>query len=200
MSKRMTGAGRRDAIVRCAIQLFAQRGFRGTTTRELAAALGVTEPVLYRHFRNKRELYDAIVEAKSAEVSGRGAQLRALAAEEDDGAFFRGVAEAIARVYRDDPDIPRLLLFSALEGDEHAELFFERFNMGLGKLVASYIRRRIRQGGFRNVNAQTAARAFIGMISQQGLAALLLPGRFEPPDRRAVEETVGIFLEGIVKR
>ena len=56
---------RRDAIVHSAIHLFAEKGFRGATTRELAAAAGVTEPVLYQHFRTKSDLYSAIIEAKA---------------------------------------------------------------------------------------------------------------------------------------
>ena len=64
MKTRMRGEERYAAIVRCAIRLFAEKGFRGATTRELASALGVTEPVLYRHFPTKRDLYNAIIEAK----------------------------------------------------------------------------------------------------------------------------------------
>ncbi len=48
--ERLTGPQRRVAILNAAIDLFASRGFQGTTTREIAAAVGVTEPVLYQHF------------------------------------------------------------------------------------------------------------------------------------------------------
>ena len=62
---RMSSEERRAAIVHAACRLFAERGFRGTTTRELAAAVGVTEPVLYEHFRTKRDLYSAIIGEKA---------------------------------------------------------------------------------------------------------------------------------------
>jgi len=65
MKTRMRGEERHAAIVRCAIRLFAEKGFRGATTRELAASVGVTEPVLYQHFETKRDLYAAIIEAKA---------------------------------------------------------------------------------------------------------------------------------------
>ncbi len=65
MKVRMKSEERRAAIVRSAIHLFAEKGFRGTTTRELAAAAGITEPVLYQHFRAKSDLYSAIIEAKA---------------------------------------------------------------------------------------------------------------------------------------
>src|SRR5574341_482023 len=66
-SRRMPGEERRAAIAAAAVRLFAERGFRGATTRELAAAAGVTEPVLYQHFKTKRDLYGAIIESKSRE-------------------------------------------------------------------------------------------------------------------------------------
>src|SRR5690242_9251745 len=149
MPTRMKSAERRDAIVQCAIHLFAERGFRGTTTRELAAAVGVTEPVLYQHFRTKRDLYNAIIEAKSAEAGARAAGLKELAAKSDDRAFFGAVGDAILARYRDDPEIPRLMLFSCLERHELAGLFFERLSLGLHQLATSYIRRRVRDGGVR---------------------------------------------------
>ena len=62
---RMSSEERRAAIIHAACRLFAEKGFRGTTTRELAAAVGVTEPVLYEHFRTKRDLYSAIIGEKS---------------------------------------------------------------------------------------------------------------------------------------
>src|SRR6478609_3600247 len=113
MRVRMKSAERRDAIVRSAIHLFAEKGFRGTTTRELAAAAGVTEPVLYRHFRAKRDLYAAIIEAKTGEISGLAAALDSLARSADDRAFFGAMGEMILRRYQDDIELSRLLFFSS---------------------------------------------------------------------------------------
>ena len=66
------------------------------------------------------------------------------------------------------------------------------------RLVTEYIRRRIRDGAFRNVNPEIAARGLIGMISYHGLVGILFPGRLKTPDRkRIVAEMVTIFLDGI---
>ena len=61
----MSSVERRMAIVEAATELFAAKGFRGTTTRELANNVGVTEPVLYQHFKTKNDLYNALLESKS---------------------------------------------------------------------------------------------------------------------------------------
>jgi AcrR family transcriptional regulator len=161
----MKSAERRDAIVRSAIHLFAEKGFRGATTRELAAAAGVTEPVLYQHFRTKGDLYSAIIEAKAGEVSGHAAELRQLAQSGDDRAFFRMVGEVILRRYETDPELSRLVFFSSLERHELSDLFFERLYAGFNKLLTGCIRRRFARGDFCQVNAEIAARGLIGMIS-----------------------------------
>ena len=194
----MKSEERRAAIVHSAIHLFAEKGFRGTTTRELASALGVTEPVLYQHFRTKHELYGAIIEAKSCEVQGRASQLRQLAQSGDDRAFLSALGRTILERYEQDPELTRLLLFSCLERHELSELFFERLIQEFFRLVAGYVRRRIRAGAFRRVNAETAARGLIGMFAYQGLIGLLFPGRFGRSNRkRVVEEMVALFLGGV---
>src|SRR2546426_11032025 len=58
MSKpRMTAEDRKLAIVKAALPLFARKGFAETTTKELAKAAGVSEPLLYKHFPSKEALY-----------------------------------------------------------------------------------------------------------------------------------------------
>src|SRR5215510_8905840 len=58
MSKpRMTAEDRKLAIVKAASPLFARQGFAKTTTRDLARAAGVSEPLLYKHFPSKEALY-----------------------------------------------------------------------------------------------------------------------------------------------
>jgi AcrR family transcriptional regulator len=55
--KRMTAKDRKLAIVKAALPLFARKGFAKTTTKELASAAGVSEPLLYKHFPSKEALY-----------------------------------------------------------------------------------------------------------------------------------------------
>jgi AcrR family transcriptional regulator len=54
---RMPAAERRLALIETAIRLFSEGSYRGTTTAEIARAAGVSEPILYRHFASKRDLY-----------------------------------------------------------------------------------------------------------------------------------------------
>src|SRR3954465_5409978 len=104
MKLRMKSKERRDCIVRSAIHLFAEKGFRGTTTRELAAAVGVTEPVLYEHFRTKSDLYSAIIEKKPKGGLATWQTLRDHYAEEqNDLGFFNSFGQAVIEWYTKDP-------------------------------------------------------------------------------------------------
>jgi AcrR family transcriptional regulator len=58
----MAAADRRLHLVETAIELFSRGSYRGTTTAEIARAAGVSEPILYRHFSSKRDLYLAALD------------------------------------------------------------------------------------------------------------------------------------------
>jgi len=62
LSARLPAAERRLALIEIAITLFSDGSYRGTTTSEIARAAGVSEPILYRHFASKRELYVAALD------------------------------------------------------------------------------------------------------------------------------------------
>jgi AcrR family transcriptional regulator len=59
--RRMTAEDRKRAIVAAALPLFARRGYAETTTKDLALAAGVSQPLLYKHFPSKEALYREIL-------------------------------------------------------------------------------------------------------------------------------------------
>jgi AcrR family transcriptional regulator len=59
--RRLPVAERRELIVEAAGRLFGERGYDGTRLDDIAAAAGVTKPILYRHFESKRDLYLALL-------------------------------------------------------------------------------------------------------------------------------------------
>jgi AcrR family transcriptional regulator len=66
--KRLTAAERREVIVVAATELFAERGYQGTSIEEIARRSGVTPPVVYDHFASKRELYRELLERHFADL------------------------------------------------------------------------------------------------------------------------------------
>ena len=54
---RLSAEERRADVLETACQVFAKGSYRGATTADIARGAGVTEPILYRHFASKRDLY-----------------------------------------------------------------------------------------------------------------------------------------------
>jgi AcrR family transcriptional regulator len=77
----MPAAERRLELVETAVRVFSEGSYRGTTTAEIARAAGVSEPILYRHFASKRDLYFAALDHVWAKA--RAAWEEAIAAAPD---------------------------------------------------------------------------------------------------------------------
>ena len=197
---RLTGQERRAAIIDTAINLFAENGFRGVTTRELAQAVGVSEPVLYQHFPSKRDLYNAIIETiveKSAPSFGDCPNIPPTLG--DNREFFIAVASAIIDWHERHPAYLRLLIFSALEGHEFSELFFERHSVHFLNALADHIRTQVEIKAFRPVDPVVAAHHFIGVTAHYGIhCSIFQKNKVTMPRDAVVSSIVDIFMKGIL--
>jgi AcrR family transcriptional regulator len=199
---RMAAEDRKLQILRVAVSLFSQKGFGGTTTREIAHAAGVSEAMVFRHYATKQELYSAILDHKAC--SGDSMNPEAMVAEalklKDDRAVFQQLALGALEHHECDPEFQRLLLHSALEGHELAEMFFEKFIRRVYELLGSYITERQRDGAMAQLDPAIVVRAFIGMVIHHSLNNNLWD-----PERRllnisneeAAKQFADILLNGI---
>ena len=198
--KRMSAEDRRFSIIRAAMDVFARLGFKGTTTKEIAEASGISEAIIFRHFATKHDLYSAIIDYK---VEQSREQLYGSMNEwtlaRDDRLLFSKLGATILDHYRSDPAFIRLLLYSALEGHELAHMFFERQVMLTWKFLYDYILLRTREGVFREIDPMIAARAFLGMINHYALVRELFTEHQH--DHFTAEQAIAnfsdIFFEGI---
>jgi AcrR family transcriptional regulator len=199
---RMTGENRRLQILRVAMRLFSQRGFRGTTTKEIALAAGVSEAMVFRHFATKEELYSAILDHKAC-VHETMDPLQVVAeavAARDDHAVFEGLALDALNQHDCDPEFHRLLLHSALEEHELAHMFWEKFVKRVYRTLRSYIRERQRDGAIKNVEPLVVVRAFIGMIIHHSLNNNLWDRQqqlLKISNQAAAREFTNILLHGV---
>ena len=74
---RLSAEDRRQAVLDTACRVFFETSYRGATTAEIAREAGITEPILYRHFGSKRDLYLACLdEAWRSSASSRSRRSR----------------------------------------------------------------------------------------------------------------------------
>src|SRR3989454_6519208 len=117
---------RRQQIIATAMELFAKKGFRGTTTRDLATQADVNEAIIFRYFKTKEELYSAIIEHKAGERDLHREELERLAATDNDEEFLQAVGRFFLEKHETDTTFMRLLLFSGLEGQQLRGMFVSR--------------------------------------------------------------------------
>src|SRR5512138_2713411 len=109
-ARRLPADERRAQVLREAARLFGTHGFSGTTTRDVAARVGITEAALYRYFPSKEAMYTAILDERMA-APDLLEPIEPLAAAGDDRAVFTGLALTLLRTVEADPSILRLLLY-----------------------------------------------------------------------------------------
>jgi AcrR family transcriptional regulator len=215
---RMCADERRRQIAEVAMRLFSERGFRGTTTKEIAQAAGVSEAIIFRHFATKEELYTAIIDFKGcggagpSPVAGRPEEpaiideIRGVVAEaleaSDDLAVFQGVALHMLEHHEEDPDFLRLLMYIALENHSLGSVFWDKNVRVLYEFLGGYVRRRQREGAFRDVDPYAAVRVFLGSVIHHSLVNLLWdkdPARriFRVTNEDAARQFAEILLRGI---
>ena len=64
-TKRLPAEQRRKQILRCAIRVFARKGYHGATTKSISLEAGVAEALIYRHFSSKKGLFTEAVRRTS---------------------------------------------------------------------------------------------------------------------------------------
>ena len=113
---RRRGEATAERILDAAEALFAERGFAGTTLRDVAERVGVRIPSLYNHFDGKEALYAAVLERGAGPVLGVLSEYldRGGDAYRDAPRVVERVVELLAR----HPNLPRLIQHETLSGGE----------------------------------------------------------------------------------
>ena len=196
---RLPASDRKKQLLEIAMKLFSERGFDGTSTREIAQAAGVNEALIFRHFRTKEDLFWAVLSDR-VERRGRNRRMRELVRSPGDfHEVLVEIAETLLDRTEDDAVVTRLLFYSALRNRELSHRFFQTYGQEKFEMLARLIRAGIGAGHFRKVNPVIAARAFLGTIVYGYLvqAVFGVDHAQELSKRELAVELVGIFLQGI---
>jgi TetR/AcrR family transcriptional regulator, transcriptional repressor of aconitase len=202
---RLDSDDRRKAIVAAAVPLFARTGFAGTTTRELAAAAGVSEALLFRHFPSKQSLYREILRL-GCEGDPALEKLGTLPASTE---TLVGIVRFMVRRFvlgseaeRDELDLRmRLMLHSCLEDGDYARELFAVVAPRVVPLFTASLNAAEAAGDLAPLPANRANRFWFAhhVAAMMGFA-FLPPDGFIPYEGsidRLVEEAGDFILRGI---
>lgn len=195
--RRFSADERRQQLVEIAARLFAEKGFTGTTTREIARAAGVTEAIIFRYFPRKDDLYAAILEWKSSQerTSEWCDELAAAARLQDDRLVIRTVVRRLIEFVRRDPAFLRLMLHSALEGHGLADEYRKRHFQPLERFLTDYVVAGQHAGRF----VPGDPRALVFTVFALPMHHNLIETLGIHPDRRFGDEVVDTYTDFILR-
>jgi AcrR family transcriptional regulator len=179
----------RGKLVRVGRDLFARRGFSDVPTEEIVRRAGVTRGALYHHFRDKRDLFAAVVEQVEQEVMQRVAQ--AALTESDAWEQQRAAIGAYLDVCLE-RDVQRIVLVDAPSVLGLAAWREMEAKYGLA-LVQAGLQSVIDAGYIEQQPVEPLAHLFLGALTEGGL----LIARAE--DREAARQEVGDGLDRILR-
>jgi len=169
----------RREIIDAAFDCFADLGYHATGISDIAARLGIGHGTFYRYFTNKRDIVDHVID----DLVGR--IMTALTAENAPDAVstldaYRAqterIGESLARVFAEDPRVPRLLLLEAAGIDKAMAARVLEFLNTATALTAAYLSHGVELGYLRaDLDIDNTARAINGMIMAGALASLDTP-------------------------
>lgn len=201
MAKAQTAAAtepeaRRDQVLRVAESLFARGGYRGVGLREIAAQVGIRAPSLFKHFKNKHALYNAVLRNIFARLSGvtdrlEGDQTFARRLEE----FVTGYVDMVAT----DPNVVQLLFRELIERSEAMDAETRAAAFEIYNRIDSFLEAGQKAGEFRPIDRFRFQVALTGAILYHSLAARpysAILNRVAPPDRSAWKRTVLDMAQG----
>jgi AcrR family transcriptional regulator len=208
--QRLSGEERRESILRAVRQVFAENGFRGTTTRALAEAAGVSEALLFQHFPNKEALYGAMQAAFARELESDDPR-ESMGAEPSTAALVQFVHRfyaslILARHHGSENDVAilaRLMFRSLTEDGEFARLFIRRIPLRLISKIERCIPAAIAAGDL-DVDKSTDPHSLSCWFTHHLAVTIMLHHLPEPPvidygvpRAKLVEQAVRFALRGI---
>lgn len=189
-----------DSIRSAAIAAFIARGFDGVTMEDVARAAGVGKPALYARYRDKAELFTAVVPWALQNLKWELTDVPV-------GVDARTALVAIARATIEraiDPEMVGLFRMAMAESPRFPEVALTADEVTRSPLLApvrEVLERHRAAGEIDVVDVELAAEHFIGMVHLTPLTFAAFGFERDPADReRFLERTVDLFLDGARSR
>ena len=197
-AKRLTKAEREAQILDAATKVFANKGFRAATTKEIAAEAGVSEGTIYNYFDSKYDLLIAMSQRLALESLQ---QLDDLPPEEDVQAYITALVTDRFDMLVKHMDLIRALMPEVLVDDDLRQAYVEQVLSPALSYLGQYIESRTKAGVFRKTKSDIVSRAMIGAVMSFGYLWLRQPSALDQRSQEElVSEVVGLFLNGLRAR
>jgi TetR/AcrR family transcriptional regulator len=200
LQHRMSAVDRQRQLLEVALNVFSRRGFKGATTKEISAAAGVAEAIIFQHFPSKEALYSAVLELhlETEDEQKWIEEIDEYMKRNDDERLFRSFMLRILRSYRNDPMIQRVIMFAALEGHEQGLARLQKQFSPILERFIEYISRRQSEGALLDCDPHAIMISLAGIAHQYGLITQILRAPApDVPDEEMAQLFTRILLHGV---
>jgi AcrR family transcriptional regulator len=180
----------RGRIEEAAIRLFAARGYNGTSTRDIAGAVGVTEGALYRHFPSKDAIAREVFLKRYRTIAEGIAAVRARETAFD--ACLRSLVTFLFEIMAEDP---AGFTFVLLTQHSHLQYVPDDPDTNVVEAIVRILDDAMDAGEIRRGDPQLAAAMALGMVLQPAIFHLY--GRLPRPDEATIEAIVTSMLRAL---
>ena len=196
----MTGEQRKAQIIDSAIALFGRHGFKGTTTRALAEAAGVSEATIFKHFPTKDDLYASAFERRTFVGTAQlVTELDRYVDQRDDEGMLQRMIRAILAGYEQDRDLHRMLLYAWLEqgATENNRMWGQIRRSPLFDFLDRWVRQRQSEGVFCAGATGLLSASLVALPVNHAISAKLYGIESEFPDEQVVDTYARLLLDGL---
>lgn len=182
----------RERILYAATDLFAQLGFYGASTREIARLAAVNDATVYRHFSSKKDLFVTVLEVELQKLRVRADLSVQVANAEDVRSALCVIFELLTEALAGQPRLLRLLQFSVLEFDSTLQPLYQRYLGELLEGASSYLASWRQRGELRCEDPRTMVVAFaVTVVGLQTLYPIF--GGEQRPGRDSAAECADLW-------
>ncbi|AET66333.1 transcriptional regulator [Desulfosporosinus orientis DSM 765] len=187
---------RRQDILEAALTVFAQKGFNGSTTAEIARAAGVAEGTIFRHFATKKELLIAVLKPKVLEgIIYLDKEQREASPLE----FFRSFLKNRLELLKENDSLFRFMFAEAQYHEEVREALYKGILEQGICIVKPWFDKGVEQGIFKPLPFIFMVRSFMGMALFYGIFNHVFPGLSpEKTIDEASDQILELFLHGLL--
>jgi len=187
----------RERILDAALESFAEKGFSGTTTKELAKRAKVNEVTIFRQFRSKRALFSSVISERSPvlEIADRVSSDTSGPVDE----LLAGNIRTVLRMLRANKQLYFVILGDSWRQPRMRSMAYEQVVKKGIALVAKVMRDLMDAGKIRRMDPEIAARALMGAVQFHFMTTEIMGGGAPTHDEeeRLVRGLVSIFLDGM---
>ncbi len=197
MARRKRKTDTRKSLLEATLRLISEKGYLGTTTREIAREAGVTEITLFRHFGSKERLFEEVLQNYTF-LPRLKELLPSLEDKSLEDALFT-VGIKFLETLKERKSLVKIMLTEINIYPEKVKEVYKRFVDEMIKTLGGYFRKLQNKGIVRAFNAEFGSRAFLGMVFSYFQAEEIVKGRniTKKEAAKIIKGFVEILVNGI---